>query len=388
MKIKVFAVTLLTLAIPIVAVVATANAQTFRSDQSVTISNDDVINGSAYLAGSSVNVSGKVDGDLYCAGQNVNISGEITGDVLCAGQTLTISGTVTGNVRLAGQTMALSGKVGKSASIVGQTITLHKDGEISQDVTIIGQNTNIDGRIGRDLALTSVVANINSTIGRNVNADLESLTLAKGAAIGGALTYTAPKKLTASDGSVVSGKTTYTEAKDDNKKSESAFNPFAAFIWSLMLLVSALLFALLFPRFLHDATQLSSMSVSKVLLATLVGFVASVVMPVAIILLMITVLGIPFAIATLVAWILVVMLSGAFAAYYIGHLVWSKQSNTILIMLVGALILVIALLVPILNVLVWLFSIWFGSGAILLYLRKQIPAPRYNLSKTAVRSKK
>lgn len=388
MKIKVLAGALLAVAVPLLALIPVAGAQTFRSDQSVNISSDDVIDGSAYLAGSSIDVSGKVNGDLYCAGQNVTISGEVTGDVLCVGQTLTISGTVGGNVRIAGQTMAIGGTIGKGASIAGQTITLHKDGQIGQDATIVGQNTNIDGQVGRDLVLSSVTSNINSAIGRNVTADIETLNLAKGTVIGGTLNYTAPQKLTSSEGSTVAGKVTYIETKEEAKEAKSAFNPLAAIIWSLMLLVSALILVLVIPRLLHNATQPTVESASKALLTILVGFVAGIVMPVAILLLMLTVLGIPFAIVTLVAWTLIVILSGAFAAYYLGRVVWRTQSNAILTMLVGALIIVIGLMLPIINVLIWLIAVWYGTGAILAHLQKLLPAPQYDMSKQSARTKK
>lgn len=388
MKIKVFAATLFTLMVSLFAVAIPANAQTFHSEPSVSVASDDTIDGSAYLAGSSVDVSGKVNGDLYCAGQNITISGEVTGDILCAGQTVTVSGTVAGNVRLAGQTVSLSGNIGKSASLAGQTITLHKDGQVAQDVTIMGQITSIGGYIGRDLVISSLAANINSTIGRNVSANIETLDLAKGAAIGGTLNYTSPQKLTNAEGSVVAGKVTYTEMKERAENAKSTFNPFAAIIWSFMLLVSAVILVLLFPRFLHDTTQTSTKSASQALLTILIGFVTGTVVPVAILLLLITIIGIPFAIVTLVAWILIVMLSGAVAAYYVGRIVWRTQPNAIFTMLVGALIIVVTLTIPVLNVFIYLLAVWYGSGAILLQLKKFIPVPRYNMQNVPAKTKK
>lgn len=311
MKIKAFIVALAVLVVPFLVVTSSVGAQTFRSSESTLIASDETIDGAAYIAGSTVDIAGTIKGDLYCAGQNVTISGEVDGDVLCAGQTLSISGKVTGNVRAAGQTVAVRGDIGKNVTIAGQTITLEREGRVGQDATLLGQSVAVTSPVARDLVINSSSATINAAIGRNVTANIESLQLSREANITGDLTYTSPVKLTRADGATVTGKVTYTEFKESTETATAgkAAVPFAAyFVWLVMLIASAVLFALLFPQVLSKTTALAAPTVPQGLLTTLVGFVAGIVMPFVIIFLMVTVLGIPFALVALLAWLLILSL--------------------------------------------------------------------------------
>ncbi len=379
----------LVVVLSVFGVVSLANAQTFRSGDTTNVSQSETIDGSAWIAGSAVDIAGKVNGDVFCAGQTVTISGEVDGDVLCAAQTLTISGKVTGDVRVAGQTVAISGDVQGSASAAGQTVTLEGQGNVGRDASFAGQTVRVNGMVGRDLTIGSASATIGSTVGRNVNATVESLTLASGARIAGTVDYIGPKTLTRENGAEVTGKITYTERHVEDKGQAAAGATWmGTLVWSLMLLFSAVVFALIFPRELQRTTDASVAAVPNALLAVLVGLIAGIVMPFIAILLFVTVLGVPLGLLLLAAWALIIMLSGAFAAYYLGRVVWRSQTNVILTMSVGALIVVILLLIPIINVIVWLLSVWYGSGAILLTLKNHAVAPHYDMKKQLPRSRK
>ncbi len=385
MKAKILGVLMLTF-VSVFVFTAIASAQTFRTGQSATIPSNETIDGSAFVSGSAVDIAGKINGDLYCAGQNITISGEVDGDVLCAGQTITLSGTVTGSARLAGQTVAISGDVKGSATTAGQTVTLEGTGKVGRDALLLGQSVNLDGQIARDAVIASNSASVSAGVGRNVTANVETLTLNQGASIAGRLDYTSPNKLTKDAGANVVGKTTYNQQKVEQRQ-HGGYNIAAVIIWGLMLLVSAIIFVLLFPRELHRATDPALASPAGTFLAIGVGLVAGIVMPIIILLLIITVLGIPFALAVLLAWILILALSGTFAAYFIGRLIWRAQSNAVLIMLAGALVIIILLMIPIVNILVFLLSVWYGTGAIILQLKKLAVAPRYDMRIPKVRSR-
>ena len=63
---------------------ASLHAQSIRRGMTVNVARNEVVNGSVWASGNTIDVSGTVNGDLYCAGQTVDISGTIHGDVLCA----------------------------------------------------------------------------------------------------------------------------------------------------------------------------------------------------------------------------------------------------------------------------------------------------------------
>jgi len=379
MKIRISVVAILTLLLSVLVFTTVANAQTFRNGQSPTVASGEVIDGSAFITGASVDVSGKINGDLYCAGQNVTISGEVDGDVLCAAQNIHLTGTVSGDVRLMGQSVTIDGTVGKSATLAGQTISVERQGRIGQDITLAGQNITLDGAVVRDVIIGAGVATVDAPIGRNITANVATLDLKANTVVGGSIDYTSPQKYSKAEGASIAGKVVYTQAEQTKSVETNAYNPIGMILWSLMLIASALIFVLLFPRLLHRTTDASAASFPRAIMTVLVGLVAGIVMPFVILLLTLTIFGIPFAFVLFLGWSLVLALSGVFAAYYTGRVIWKKQNNAVVIMLVGAVVIAFLLVVPILNILVALLCTWYGSGAILMQLRGQLVTPKYDM---------
>lgn len=375
MKIKLIISVLALLILPTLAF-ATVNAQSFRTGETTTIGADEKIDSSAWLAGSSIDVAGTVNGDLYCAGQNITISGHIAGDVLCAGQTVTISGKIEGDVRAAGQTVLVGGTIAGSVTAAGQAVTVEGKSTIGRDASFVGQNITIHGLIGRDVVIGASSATVDATVGRNVTAQLENLTVSNDAKVNGTVNYTSPQKAIINSGAHIGGKTTYTELAEE-KQTKTGYDFGSAMLWAVMLFFSGMLAVLLFPRVLHRTTNSAAKTPSRAIMAVLVGLIATVVTPVAIIMLMFTILGMPFALVALVAWLLILAVSGVFAAYYLGRVIWRSSTNAIGTMAAGALALVILSMIPIVNVLTCLLAAWFGSGVIILELKRHLAAPTY-----------
>lgn len=367
--------------LPMAGLAITANAQSFRTGNNITVPQDRTVNSTLYASGRNIDVAGTVRGDVICAGQNVNISGTVTGDVLCAGQSIHINGTVEGNIRLAGQNVTISGKVNKNANVISQSLTTDSDSNIGGDLGAGGQDIILNGSIGRDLALASGDAIVNNTVGRNIHGNLNQLTLQSDANIQGLIDVTSPNSIQRDDGSEVQGKVTR------NQPAESTSDTswiglgwlFTLYILLTMLIVTLVL-VLIMPRAFHTASNKALNGMGKTILT---GIVASIVVPVVIIGLMFTVIGIPLGILLLLAWLVVLFLSGPFAAYLLGRLLLRDNAhNAILIMLLGAIVLLILYLIPFLNLLVLLLALWFGIGMILQALPWH--RPHYNMAEAAI----
>jgi len=378
MKVKILGVAVLSMMLAVFGFVAITGAQSFQTGQSSTIKSNEVIDGSAYIASSTIDVAGTVDGDLYCTGQNVSISGTINGDILCAAQTINFTGTASGNIRLAGQVVTVSGAVGDSATVASQTVTVENQGSIGRDATFMSQSVTIRGQVLRDVVVGSESMTLDATVGRNVTATVNNLKLESKTNVGGSFSYTSPQTFSKASGASIAGPVNYTELKQEQYVNNKVYNPFIMILWGLMLIVSAIIFALLFPGILHRVTREGVVSPTKALLAILIGFVGGVAMPIIIFLFFVTILGIPFAIVLLLGWCLIVAASGAFAAYFIGRLVWRKQENIVLATLIGALIIAVLLMIPIVNIFITILCVSYGSGALLMYLTNRLKSPKYN----------
>ncbi|HSX47336.1 MAG TPA: hypothetical protein VLF63_01035, partial [Patescibacteria group bacterium] len=117
---------------------------------------------------------------------------------------------------------------------------------------------------------------------------------------------------------------------------------------------------------------------NKIWHVLLTGLLAMIVVPIAIVILFATVIGIPLAIILLLLWFISLILSGPLASYYTGHLVAKNIEKAPLIILIGTLVLGIIFLIPILGGIIILVATWFGIGTILLNLKKLYLKPDYS----------
>jgi cytoskeletal protein CcmA (bactofilin family) len=273
--------------------VGVARAQSFRTGESTTVAANEVVDSSLYIAGRTVDIAGEVNGDVFCAGQNVTISGKVNGDVICAGQTVNISGTVMGDVRVAGQTVTVSAEIDGNLSAASQSFSLTSEGKVGQDAGIGGNDVTLNGSVGRDLAVGGATVILANTVGRNVTADTQDLTVRGQARVNGDVTYTSPNKADISRDAQIAGTTTFNERVPEKKGNYGqvfAFSLVVALFVVLALVMSALVLVFLFPAVFHHSVKRAQADTLKTFLT---GFLASFAVPVLIVALMMTIIGIP-----------------------------------------------------------------------------------------------
>lgn len=339
---------------------ATVHAQDFRSGTDVVVDDTTKIDSTLYVAGSSVTIDAEVNGDVYCAGQTVTINATVHGDVICAAQTLTISGVVDGDVRVAGQSVLIGARVGGSATVAAQTFTLASGGSIGRDLTSGAGDVTLRGAVGRDATLGGETIILSGVIGRNVVTEATSPRLGSTARIGGTLDYTSYETIARDRGAVVVG-TIHRNDPAVRQESEAMSRIADAVYWLFALLLVALAFALTVPRALQHVTQRAFVSPWKTLG---IGFVASIAVPVATILIAITAVGIPLAIILGSIWMAIVACSWPIASYYYGRLLLPSESRIVMTTLAGACLGAILLFVPFVGPLVFFVSLWLGLGVI------------------------
>jgi len=311
--------------------------------------------GPQFYTGLLIDVSGAIDGDVYASGQSVTISGDITGDVIAAAQTITITGTVDGDVRLAGQDVSITGQVSRSGTVFASNFTVGDTGSFGDDVVGAAGRMSIEGEVGRDVV---------ASVGR---------LLIEGS-VGGSVTYVSDEDARIADGAV-GGTIEHIETPQTPRVEVS---PWAVFIgWFLgvfyalvALSLITLIAGLLFPRWLHRVTDQLVPSPWK---ALLVGFVASIAVPIALLFSAVTIIGAPLALAALLVWVLMILATFVYSAYYIGRLIFRGAQHPVIKALVGGMILIVALQIPWLNILVWLAMVFFGLGAQLLEIQRRRP---------------
>ncbi len=364
---------------------AASAAGTFKTGDSPNLAKGEKINSSLYIAGSNVTVAGEVDGDIFCAGQNVDITGIVHGDVICAGQSVRVDASVTGDVRLAGQSVTLGGDVVGNATVAGQTFTTDSKSSVGRDATVMSQHATLNGKVGRDLLANGDNINVNGSVGRDVNGDVRQLELGKSSSVGGDIAYTSKNEVEQAKGSKVGGSVQRSEPMNDHEnKGVHVVAPLASGAWLYFLvsmLIVSLAVVLAFPRKVHYVAENILTQPGRTIL---VGLVASLIVPLIILALMITIVGIPLALLMLLIWFLLLFLSGPIAGYSVGRLLLKQSKQPVPIMLLGSFVVLVVYFIPIIGFFAMLAVVWFGVGAQL----STIYTGHYQKKTGAVRKKK
>lgn len=145
-----------------------------RSGEHVVI--NDRVTKDLYVAGGTVIVDAPVSGDLVVTGGTITVNDTIQQDVLIAGADITMQGVVKDDVRGAGGRWFISGRVDGDVLITGGTITINSDAIILGDVIVTGGEIIIDGTVTGMLKLFAGSFVLNGTV-QAIEARAENATI-------------------------------------------------------------------------------------------------------------------------------------------------------------------------------------------------------------------
>ena len=242
---------------------------------------DGRVNRSAFLSGGSVTVDGVIGRNLYAAGGEVRLEGEVDGDARMAGGTLRLEpqARVTGDATLAGGSIAMDGSVGGDFSAFGERIV-------------------VNGRVDGDVQLAG-----------------DTLRLGPGARISGQVSYRSGDDLIVEPGAQVSGGIKQVTSDRAWRRAAEGATIVGGITLSIGLLLLGVILVLALPRFSREAAASIRQQPWQVLgvgMAVLVG------VPVALVLLVITIIGIPLAVLLGFAYGALLMLGYLVGALFVG----------------------------------------------------------------------
>lgn len=372
MKTKLCAIALGMVAISTLLFGSAVGASSFRAADNTTVGKDEVVDSSLYAAGSTITIQGTVKGDVYCAGQIVEITGVVEGDVMCASQTMRIDGTVFGDVRVAAQTVSIGASVGQSVTAFAQDVNLTESANVQSDATIFASSIRILGQVGRDIVAGAENINVLGVIGRDAELDGKQVTLAANSRIDGNLVYISNNQASIDPTAVVVGSTTKkAPEKRQTEVSPMVAVPFGAtvagaFYGFLVILVIGLIALWVVPSIFEKASD----NLQKQPLQMFgFGILALVAIPVVMLLLVITLIGIPVALMLGAAWFIWAMISHAIASLAFGSWIsrklnWNSGNQKVIAFVVGLAVISIVSIVPLVGGLVSLVVWLCGFGTI------------------------
>ena len=136
-----------------------------RSGQTVTIPAGQTVASDLYVFAGTIRVEGTIDGDLVALGGTVDIPGTVTGDILAAAGNVSVTGTVGGDARVTGGTVSVSGAVKEDLAAAGGQVTVEPSGTIGEDMLASVGRLTVDGTVTGDLTASAATYDKTGTVG-------------------------------------------------------------------------------------------------------------------------------------------------------------------------------------------------------------------------------
>ena len=333
----------------------------------IVVKTGEVINDDLLITGNNVRIDGTINGDVVALADTVEVTGTINGDLLVGCSNLNISGTINDDLRMGAQNARITGKIKRNFSAVAATLILDRDAIIGGNAAIGAKDLNIDGLIQGGLQAAVNQLSLAGKIGQSAAIRTDNLNVLPGAVIGGSLNYRGADKGNISPQAQIGGPVTYKYfVEQHNQKAEPAHAPWVGIlIWVLVWFISLMLIWLLW-FYLNPGSfvKVQDALKEKPWASLGWGFALLILLPVAAVLMMVTVVGIPIALAavSLYAAILFVgkLIVGYGLVYYLANRYQiSALQKPFAAAAVGTLFLKLLSLIP------WVGPIVTGVAALL-----------------------
>jgi hypothetical protein len=313
-------------------------------------------------AASTVRVMNEVTGDVAAAGNDVTIDAPVDGYVMSAGRRVTIVGKIGNDLWAAGETVNIESPIANNAMVAGRTVHLRSNAVIGHDAHLAGNDVTAEGRIERNLTIgAGGVARINANVGGIVTARATRVSVLPDSVIQGDLYVKAAQPPEISPRARVLGRIHYERTID----TESWFMwPLRWLIIGIALMILGLAAVWFSPGWAaHVATTMRT----RVGASILSGIAAIVIIPLAVAMLAVTVIGFPLAVVLSAVYILVLALSSVFVSYRTGewvlHRIWSSRWA---FMILGVAIVSAGMSLPNFGWAIGLLVMITGAGALVL----------------------
>ncbi|WP_415380866.1 polymer-forming cytoskeletal protein [Halosimplex sp. TS25] len=272
---------------------------------------DETVSGDLTVMTGDVLVRGTVEGDVTAVAGSVEVAdgGEVDGDVTATSGSVTVAGTVGGDATAAAGSVDVvdDGRVEGSASAGGGSVSVAEGATVEEDASAGGGDIDVAGTVEGDVASG------------------QSVTLASTAAVGGDVTY--HETVDREAGATVDG--TVTEKSGSSwhvgdvevglvlgEELDTALSPLLGVYWTLLsLLVGALLIGL-FPEFSAELVETATADPARTGAA---GLAALFAVPVLLVAVSLTIIGIPLALAGGALFGLAVWAAIVYGEYLVGR---------------------------------------------------------------------
>lgn len=319
----------------------------FKADDTLKV--EENVDHNLFLSGNKVTSNSKVNGILFMVGNSLKTKKSIEYGAL-AGNNITIVSDVEKDLFAAGNDITVEGKLGRDAYIAGNTVSINND---------------VDG----NLFITSGTIELSdTTVKGNVYLACDNIVIGENVTIKGTLRYNEDAKIEGLKKAGIKKLKTYKESYSEKKDIKEVTSE--KIVSTLSLLLVALIISSLLPR-LYQLKE-EDVNVKTLLKKALNGLITLVLTPIACVMLLISIIGLPLGIIGVLLYGISVYISITVSSALLGKVILSKfnREDKFLSIVVGVVIMKIVLLIPYIGPSIYFLFMLVGLGYILDLFKK------------------
>jgi cytoskeletal protein CcmA (bactofilin family) len=336
-----------------------------------------------FAAGGTVSVATPVTGDAIVAGGEIEVRADVGGDLIVAGGSVRIDGPVKQGLYAAGGRVSINAPVARNVRAAAGRIEVGPGARIGGNASLAGGEVRVLGAVDGYLQARGGRLLIDAPVAGDAELGGDRIELGPHARVAGKLRYASRNDLQRDPAAEVQGGIERVTAAGGwpaaPRLEHRAWRRGGGF-WSLGLMALAALLAGALPAFF---TRVADTVHSRWGWSLLIGFIGLVCIPAAVLLLAITIIGIPVALASAALYLVLLLVGYVSAAVAAGELALRRLAperatrNGWRAAAAALVMLCLTLLarVPLIGRLAVLAALLTGIGALLLQLGGRAAGP-------------
>jgi cytoskeletal protein CcmA (bactofilin family) len=291
-------------------------AERKTGDPNYSLPAGEVVHTDLIVYADSTRIDGDVEGDLIAFSRNVTVNGHIKGDIIAFSQELRVNGPVDGNVRAFVQNLQLYGTVTRNVLAWAGDVNLDQDARVNGTLTAGSGHLEMNGKLAGDLLAFTGDADINGQLGRNASIRAGHLTIGSKAEISGQATAQLRRPPDVSTGAKLGSPLDWTITKSgpETRYSSARYYVHQVLRWGASFLFGLVLLFVV-PGFFFDAVK----ACGKTAPAIGFGILFLFAIPIAAIIVCITVVGLGVGISAMMFWAIAIYAAQVLVGAWLGE---------------------------------------------------------------------
>lgn len=332
--------------------------------------------------GTAVDVNEPVTKDAFVGGNRVEVNETLESDAFLGGNYIAVNAPIEGSLRAGGATVIVDSEVDGNALLLGSTVWIKKNARLHGSVNILADTVIIDGEIDEELGVAASTLTINGIVRSTADIQAQTINIGSESRFSDEADLTG-YLITTENGIVGEENLTYNGDPSLAPKTGRSSTLGSWVSWQVRSyaasLIVGLALILVFPRWVRHVGHSMHTKKKQTWAHGILFFLA---VPTALVILAITIIGLPLAVLGALGYGILFMVGELFAGMMLGLLImrngkemekeeqYAHRGRVMLQFGVGYTVLSLMMVIPVLGwILGVLASVW-GAGGMLVNHRE------------------